>query len=330
MPFLSIIVPVYNRPHEVEELLQSLAQQSVSDFEVVIVEDGSTAKCDTVVKNHSNTLTIKYIEQTNTGPGPARNKGAQQATGQYLVFLDSDVILPTNYIGTVIRSLAESAVDCFGGPDKAHESFTPIQKAISYAMTSPLTTGGIRGSKKRMDKFYPRSFNLGIKKEAFTEVGGFSSMRFGEDLDLSMKLIEKGYRTGLIPDAWVYHKRRTNFKSFYKQVFNSGIARINLEKRHKGTLKPVHLLPSLFVLFNLASILAIPFFWQTAFVWILPVFLFGLDAGIRTKEFKTALLSIPASYTQLFGYGLGFLKAFTVRVLLGKDEFHSFAKTFYK
>ncbi|MFT3739613.1 MAG: glycosyltransferase [Breznakibacter sp.] len=331
MPLLSLIVPVFNRPNEIEELLLSLIQQSVvTDLEVVIVEDGSNRRCDHIITQYKPQLPIQYIFQQNTGPGPARNNGAKHANGTYLVFLDSDVILPTNYIQTVILNLANLSVDCFGGPDKAHESFTPVQKAISYAMTSPLTTGGIRGSKKRMDKFYPRSFNLGIKKTVFDKIEGFSAMRFGEDLDLSMRLIENGYCTGLFADSWVYHKRRTTFKSFYKQVFNSGIARINLEKRHKGTLRLVHLLPAMFVMFNIIAFVSAMFVWQMAVLALLPAFIFLADAFIRTKELRASLLSVPASYTQLLGYGLGFIKAFYVRILMGKDEFHSFAKNFYK
>jgi len=329
-PVFSLIVPVFNRPSEVDELLSSLLQQTVKNFEVVIVEDGSTVACDKIADKYAQKLSINYIFQANTGPGPARNHGASLSKGSYLIFLDSDVILPPQFIEMVNTFLANHPLDCFGGPDKAHPSFTPIQKAISYAMTSPLTTGGIRGSKKTMDRFYPRSFNLGISAQAFKDVDGFSAMRFGEDLDLSMRLIEKGFHTGLIADAFVFHKRRTSFKSFYKQVFNSGIARINLEKRHPGTMKLVHTLPSLFALFNIFGVIISCFLWPLFSVMLLPVVMFFVDALLRTKELRTAILAVPASYTQLFGYGFGFIKAFWIRNILKKEEFHSFKKNFYK
>jgi glycosyltransferase involved in cell wall biosynthesis len=329
-PTYSLIVPVYNRPGEVDELLESLTHQTLKTFEVVIVEDGSAQTCEQVVDKFKDRISITYAYQTNTGPGPARNHGAQLAKAPFWVFLDSDVILPPQYIQTMDEFLGKIPLDCFGGPDRAHESFTPIQKAISYAMTSPLTTGGIRGSKKTMDRFYPRSFNLGITAEAYKSVKGFSAMRFGEDLDLSMRLIEKGFRTGLIADAFVYHKRRTSFKSFYKQVFNSGVARINLEKRHPGTLKVVHILPSVFVVVNIVGLAVIPFFWPIAVALLLPAVLFFVDALNRTNELQTTMLSVMAAYTQLFGYGLGFIKAYWMRNILKKEEFHSFQKNFYK
>ncbi|PZX20344.1 cellulose synthase/poly-beta-1,6-N-acetylglucosamine synthase-like glycosyltransferase [Breznakibacter xylanolyticus] len=330
MPFYSLIVPVYNRPHEVDELLASLAQQTLTHFEVVVIEDGSTFPCDEVVNHYAHRLECLYARQLNTGPGPARNHGARLAKGDVLIFLDSDVIVPPAYLEAVDKGLALHDYDCFGGPDCAHPDFTPVQKAISYAMTSVLTTGGIRGSGQKMDRFYPRSFNLGIRKGVFDALDGFAAMRFGEDLDLSMRVIEAGHSTGLLSDAWVYHKRRNTFRSFFKQVFNSGIARINLEKRHRGTLKAVHLLPSLFVLGHLAMVLMALCFPPAAWLLTVPALLFFGGALLSTRELQTAWLAVPASYTQLCGYGLGFLKAVWLRVVLGRGEFHSFEKTFYK
>jgi len=330
MPQFSIIIPVYNRPLEVDELLASLIASTFKDFEVIIIEDGSANKCDSVISKYQSQIAIQYHFQNNSGPGPARNLGASLAKGKYLIFLDSDIIVPATYLEIVAQSLSVHPLDCFGGPDKSHPSFTPIQKAISYAMTSPLTTGGIRGSKKKMDRFYPRSFNLGIRKEVFDTVKGFSPMRFGEDLDLSMRIIEHDFSTGLIIDAFVYHKRRTSFKAFYKQVFNSGIARINLNKRHPNSLKLVHCLPAIFTM-GVVFLLILSLFLPISIIFLLfPAIAFALDALLRTGELKTAILAAPASYTQLMGYGCGFIKAFWIREILKKEEFHSFQQNFYK
>ncbi len=327
----SVIIPVYNRPEEIVELLESLTlQSSQSTFEVIIVEDGSSVRCEDVIEPYFPQLDLHYYFQENQGPGPARNYGASKANGEYLVFFDSDCIIPSNYFNAVMDHLDIIKFECFGGPDKAHPFFTPIQKAISYSMTSPITTGGIRGGEKKLDKFYPRSFNLGITKKAFDELEGFAPMRFGEDLDFSMRAEKANLRMGLIPDAYVYHKRRTHFKAFYKQVFNSGIARINLSLKHPGTLKLVHLMPSAFAIgYPLLILLAIfvsAFFWM--FCALFPLII-ATDAFIRTKKMNVALLSTIASLVQLFGYGYGFLQAFWVRIIMGKGSFHSFAQSFY-
>ena len=222
----SVIVPVYNRPDEVDELLESLCKQAFTDFEVLIIEDGSTCPCEEVCKKYEPFLDIKYLLKPNSGPGQTRNYGAERASGDYLIILDSDVVVPHDYFYEIEKELATSPADAFGGPDRAHASFTDTQKAISYAMTSFFTTGGIRGGKKRLDKFYPRSYNMGIRREAFQQLGGFSKMRFGEDIDFSIRIFKAGYKCRLFPHAWVWHKRRTDFKKFFRQVYNSGIARV--------------------------------------------------------------------------------------------------------
>lgn len=226
----SVIIPVYNRPDEVNELLESLTLQTCKDFEVVVVEDGSSIPCQEVVEKYSDRLDIHYYNKPNSGPGQTRNYGAERSHGEYLIILDSDCILPPGYFEAVEKELQSSPVDAFGGPDRAHASFTDIQKAINYSMTSFFTTGGIRGGKKKMDKFYPRSFNMGVRRSVYQTLGGFSKMRFGEDIDFSIRIFKAGYRCCLFPSAWVYHKRRTDLKKFFKQVHNSGIARINLYK----------------------------------------------------------------------------------------------------
>ena len=306
----SIIIPVYNRPQEVDELLESLCEQTLKDFEVVVVEDGSTEKCDTVCKKYNNRLELHYYFKPNSGPGPSRNYGAERSQGEYLIILDSDVIVPENYLEIVKEELNREPCDAFGGPDRAHPSFTPIQKAINYSMTSFFTTGGIRGGKKKMDKFYPRSFNLGIKRSVYDALGGFAPMRYGEDIDLSTRIFKGGYSCRLFPEAFVYHKRRVKFSSFFRQVKHSGEARMILKKKYPETFKLVHLLPAAFVVGNLLLIgLGIFHHW----LWFTPILLYCLlvfiDSLLKNKSLKVALLSVPAAYCQLFGYGTGFLGA---------------------
>ena len=328
---LSLIIPVYNRPNEVEELLDSLTRQSETNFEVVIVEDGSKDTCQHVVEAFKDKLDVSYSYIPNGGPGNARNYGAKQSKGDYLIVLDSDCILPPDYIKSVNKELKETGADAFGGPDKASDSFTDVQKAINYSMTSFFTTGGIRGGKKKkMDKFYPRSFNMGVRQEVYQALGGFSRMRFGEDIDFSIRIFKGGYTCRLFPGAWVYHKRRTDFRKFFKQVHNSGIARINLYKKYPESLKLVHLLPAAFTLGVAIFLLGTPFYPYS----LLPIALYALlvcmDSTIRNRSLSIGLYSVAASFIQLIGYGTGFLRAWWNRCILGKDEFEAFKKNFYK
>ena len=326
----SIIVPVYNRPDEVDELLQSLCEQTVKDFEVLIVEDGSVKPCKDVCDKYASILDLHYYAKENSGPGQSRNYGAERANGEYVIILDSDVVLPKGYLQAVEDELKQNSCEAFGGPDATHPSFTPIQKAISYSMTSFFTTGGIRGGKAKLDKFYPRSFNMGIRRDIYLQLGGFTKMRFGEDIDFSYRIVEAGYMPRLFPEAWVWHKRRTDFRKFFRQVYNSGIARINLEKRHPGTMKLVHLLPTVFTL-GVIGLLLITLFWPLACV---PIILYSLllfiDSSIRNKSLWVGLLSIPAAFVQLMGYGFGFIESWWKRCVLKQDEFTAFEKNFYK
>lgn len=329
MFFFSLIIPVYNRPDEVEELLDSLTRQTDSYFEVIIIEDGSTKDCKAVVNKYIDKLTISYYLIPNSGPGRARNHGANYAKGDYLIVLDSDCIIPENYIKSV-RAELKNPVDAFGGPDRALDTFTPIQKAINYSMTSLFTTGGIRGQKKKIGKFYPRSFNMGIRRNVYTELGGFAKMRFGEDIDFSIRIYKAGYKVALFPSAYVFHKRRNNFRTFFKQVYNSGIARINLYKKYPDSLKLTHFFPSAFFLYSLLAILAFPWcIWGIIFL-LFYLFVIFIDSTIKNKSLQVGLLSVIASVIQLTGYGLGFLAAAWRRVILRKDEFSSFEKNFYK
>lgn len=315
----SIIVPVYNRPKEVDELLESLCAQTFTDFEVIVVEDGSTETSESVCEPYKDRLDLKYFFKPNSGPGPSRNYGAERSAGEYLIILDSDVIVPPDYLQQIETELKADPTDAFGGPDRAHASFTPVQKAINYAMTSFFTTGGIRGGKKKMDKFYPRSFNMGIRKTLFQQVGGFAPIRYGEDIDLSTRLFQTGCNCRLFPEAYVYHKRRVQFSAFFRQVKHSGEARVMLKQRYPETFKLVHLLPAAFVVGHLALVLGflihLAVAWPSpwALLWLAPILLYSLmvfgDALLKNKSLKVALLSIPAAYCQLFGYGLGFIGA---------------------
>lgn len=343
----SIIVPVYNRPDEVDELLGSLTEQTEKDFEVIIVEDGSSVTCEKVCNGYKATLDIHYFMKENSGPGQSRNYGVARAKGEYVIILDSDVVLPPGYIESVSDELEKAPADAFGGPDKAHSSFTDIQKAISYSMTSFFTTGGIRGSKKKkLDKFYPRSFNMGVRRDVYNKLGGFSKMRFGEDIDFSIRIFKAGCKCRLFPESWVWHKRRTDFKKFFRQVYNSGIARINLYKKYPESLKLVHLLPMVFTVgvLGLVVISAVGrvlmhyddidrWYWLCAGPW-LPILAYCLlifvDSSKQNRSLKIGLESIAASFVQLMGYGFGFIEAWWKRCVLGKDEFSAFEKTFYK
>lgn len=326
----SIIIPVYNRPDEVDELLNSLTQQTVRDFEVIVVEDGSSVTCEHVVKRYEQQLNIRYFNKPNSGPGQTRNYGAERSSGEYLLILDSDCILPSGYLAAIEEELKRKPADAFGGPDRAHDSFTSTQKAINYAMTSFFTTGGIRGGKKKMDKFYPRSFNMGLKADVYRALGGFSKMRFGEDIDLSIRIFKGGYSCRLFPEAWVWHKRRTDLKKFFKQVYNSGIARINLYKKYPESLKVVHLLPAVFTLgvaFVLLSSLICPYALLLLAMFAIIIF---TDSSIRNRSLWIGMLSVLAAFIQLTGYGSGFLSAWWKRCILKKDSFSAFEKNFYK
>lgn len=335
----SLIVPVYNRPDEVRELLESLTTQRFKDFEVIVVEDGSQLTCKEVCDTYAGKLDLHYYPKTNSGPGQSRNYGAGLAKGEYLIVLDSDVVLPEGYLQAVEDELQREPADAFGGPDRANASFTDVQKAISYSMTSFFTTGGIRGGKKKLDKFYPRSFNMGIRRDVYMRLGGFSKMRFGEDIDFSIRIFQAGCRCRLFPEAWVWHKRRTDFRKFWRQVYNSGIARINLEKRHPGTLKLVHLLPTVFTIGVFGLLLLFLIGLLTGLCWLTwlsaaPILLYCLlictDSAIVNKSLKVGLLSVPAAFVQLMGYGCGFIESWWKRCVLKKDEFQAYEKNFYK
>ncbi len=315
MRFYSIIIPVYNRPEELNELLESLTRQTYRNFEVIIIEDGSTLSSREVVDQYLPVLAIQYVEIENIGQGFARNLGFQKAKGDYFIVFDSDTLLPPHYLHAVTTYLSENFLDAFGGPDRADENFSPIQKAISYAMTSFFTTGGIRGkSKNAGGAFQPRSFNMGLSRRVFQETGGFAKRDMGEDIELGIRLGQQNYRMGIIPEAFVYHKRRGNFRDFWKQVHSFGRTRFLLDALHPkaGLIKPVHAFPSLFLLYCLF----IPV-WYIIFPLLGWISLAGLllitatiffDSWVKNRSSKVALYSVAASFVQLFGYGSGFLR----------------------
>lgn len=311
----TLIAPTFSRPDEVYEFLDSLTLQQYADFEVIIADGSPQDDVKPVVEQFLNKLNLVYFYEKYLPISEARNRAADIAKGEWIVFLDSDCIIPEYYLQRVDKFLETNDIDLYGGPDKAHESFTDTQKAISYAMTSVLTTGGIRGKKTHVGVFHPRGFNMGIKKKAFLDVSGYATdFRCGEDIELSMRLLDKGYKSALIPEAFVYHKRRTDFQKFFKQVFRFGAARINIWQRHSKELKITHLFPTVFT----ALVLSVPFlFFIEPILFHFSCFILTIynlaNIYLATKETKslaTGFLSLLAAYVMLFGYGYGFVRNF--------------------
>jgi glycosyltransferase involved in cell wall biosynthesis len=311
----SVIIPVYNRPNEIEELLGSLTKQTYSkNFEVVVVEDGSSLKADEIVQSFSKKLNIQYFFKENSGAGASRNFGMTKATGNYFIIFDSDCIIPSKYLVEVENALIKNYTDAFGGADAAHASFTNIQKAINYSMTSFFTTGGIRGSKKAVDKFQPRSFNLGISRIAFETTKGFSKMKIGEDIDLTFRLWEHNFETQFIENAFVYHKRRATFKQFFKQTFAFGKGRPFLNRKYPETSKITYWFPSVFsvgfLVSLLLSIFGLQFFVGFYIAYFVIIF---VDSLLKNKSIKVAFFSVLTTLVQFSGYGSGFIKGFLIK-----------------
>ncbi|WP_299782539.1 glycosyltransferase [uncultured Formosa sp.] len=328
----SFIIPVYNRPEEIEELLVSFVNlKTTLNFEIVIVEDGSSKTSETVVNTFKDRLNIAYFFKINSGPGDSRNFGMQNAKGNYFIILDSDCVLPSNYLNEVDASLTSEFVDCFGGPDAAEQSFTNLQKAINFSMTSFVTTGGIRGHKNQIGKFQPRSFNMGLSKKAFEASKGFGTIHPGEDPDLSIRLWGLGFKTKLISKAFVYHKRRISWSKFYTQVNKFGMVRPILNLWHPQTAKITYWFPTLFILGLLFSIIVYIFqfkwFLMGYVLYFIVAFLLSL---IQSKNVIVAVLSIPAIFIQFIGYGYGFLKSFIKIHVFKKDAERVFPKLFFK
>jgi len=313
-----------------EELLESLAAQTFTDFEVVVVEDGSTIPCAKEVEQYSSKINIRYLVKENTGRSDSRNVGMKHAQGDYFLFFDSDCIIPPEYMETVNRLLNDDYADCFGGPDREHSSFSVMQKAVNYAMTSFWTTGGIRGGKVNLEKFKPRTFNMGFSRAVYEQIGGFRDM-YGEDIDLSIRISKAGFTTKLYQEAFVYHKRRVNLKKFLKQVYIFGQARVNLYKLYPDSMKLVHVLPALFVVGTagciLLAIVLSPYFLLPLPVYLLLLF---IDSLLKTKNIRIAGWAIIASLIQLFGYGCGFMVSFVRKILLrqGLEDIETLKKVY--
>jgi glycosyltransferase involved in cell wall biosynthesis len=328
----SFIIPVYNRPDEIDELLESLTNQEyTSDFEVVVVEDGSSIPCNLVIDSYQNRLQISYYFKPNSGPGDSRNFGMRYAKGEYFIILDSDCILPSDYLSEVEKALEADFVDCFGGPDKALDSFSDVQKAINFSMTSFMTTGGIRGGSEKIGKFQPRSFNMGLSKKAFEESNGFGNIHPGEDPDLSIRLWKMGFETRLFLNAYVYHKRRIDWSKFYTQVNKFGKARPILNSWYPEYSKVTFFFPSIFFIGFVFSILLlifkVPIFLGLYLFYFILVFFIS---SFKSKSIKIGGYSVYAVATQFYGYGIGFLKSFWNIIIMKRKPQEAFPELFFK
>jgi len=323
--FFSIIIPLYNRPQEIDELLDTLTRQTYTQFEVLVIEDGSKVLAKDIVEGYKDRLEISYYFKENEGQGFSRNYGFERAKGNYFIVFDSDCLIPEDYLQNVNNYILEHQLDAYGGPDAAHQSFTPIQKAISYSMTSPFTTGGIRGSKKNLGGiFHPRSFNMGISRKVWEASKGFILTRLGEDIEFSIRIHSLGFKIGLIPDAVVYHKRRTSFVQFYKQLHFFGRARINIFKFFPSELKPVHFFPAAFTIFLIialsANVFRHPIAIITNFLIAVYILLIFFHSWSVNKSLNIAFLSIFAALIQLTAYGLGFIQDFIKRIIFNVHD----------
>lgn len=330
--FFSIIIPVYNRPDEIRELLDSLVKTDYKeDFEVVIIEDGSNLTCENVIDSFNSKLKISYYKKENTGPGDSRNFGMKKAKGEYFLIFDSDCIIPMNYLSEVSKQLKQEYIDCFGGPDRAMSSFSNIQKAIDFSMTSVLTTGGVRGASEKINRFQPRSFNMGLSKKAFIASGGFGNIHPGEDPDLSLRLWKLGFETKLFIEAYVYHKRRIDWDNFYKQVNKFGKARPILNSWYPEYNKITYFLPTIFIVGFYFSIFLLifaqDFFLKLYFIYFIILF------SVSTYKFKNLFvgyLSVKAAWIQFSGYGFGFLESFIKIIVLKQEPKKAFPELFFK
>jgi glycosyltransferase involved in cell wall biosynthesis len=328
----SIIVPVYNRPNEVEELLDSLSKQDYKEsFEIVIVEDGSTERSDTIVEKYKKQLKLSYYYKTNSGPGDSRNYGMKKAKGNYFLIFDSDCVIPSQYLSEVAKGLNKYYTACFGGPDNAMASFSPLQKAINYSMTSFLTTGGIRGKSEKLHKFQPRSFNMGISKKAFETTNGFAQIHPGEDPDLTIRLWNANFKTQLLSKAFVYHKRRISWSKFKTQVNKFGQVRPILDKWHPETAKLTYWFPSLFIFGLLLALVLILFKWYIGLLlYSLYYLILFVDSSIKNKSIYIGFLSLLALTIQFYGYGIGFIKSKIKLAFSNKNPELLFPHLFFK
>jgi glycosyltransferase involved in cell wall biosynthesis len=337
-PKYSMIVPTYNRVEELKELLPSISLMNENQLlELIIIDDGSTDGTESYLNSFKSQFSITYRKQSNKGPGAARNYGMSIAQGKYFLFVDSDCILPKDYLIQIDKFLNQSVADAFGGKDSFHPSFSPLLKAIDYSMTSFIGTGGTRGSSKSVTKFFPRSFNMGFHRKVYEKIGEFNALRHGQDMDYSARIYNAGFQVSLIPDSVVFHKRRTSLKRFFKQIYNWGVARINLSSIHEGFLKPIHLAPALILLISLVILIfvlvgIIPFkilFFGLLIVTLIALFAF-FQSLFKYSSIKVGLLSIVTLYIQVVAYGMGSLSGLFQRLILGKKVSTGFSKNYYK
>jgi glycosyltransferase involved in cell wall biosynthesis len=330
--FFSLIIPVYNRPDEIDELLESLTESDYNEiYEIVIIEDGSTIRCQDVAQKYGDRLDISYYYKANSGPGDSRNYGMKKARGDYFIIFDSDCIIPKSYLTEVDLALKQNFVDCFGGPDKALDSFSDIQKAINFAMTSFLTTGGIRGGSEKIDKFQPRSFNMGLSKKAFEASQGFGNIHPGEDPDLSIRLWNLGFETKLFSKAFVYHKRRIDWDKFTIQVNKFGKARPILNSWYPQYNKLTFFFPTVFIIGFFFSITLLIFNQDLLLkLYLIYFVVLFLLSTYQNKSFKIGYLSVIAVWKQFYGYGLGFLKSYIKVVILKQNPQEAFPELFFK
>jgi glycosyltransferase involved in cell wall biosynthesis len=313
----SVIIPVYNRPDEIRELLQSLTLQTFTDFEVIVVDDGSDNPCRLTVEYFNENLKVRYFWIENIAQGFARNFGMNLAKGDYFVLFDSDCIIPSQYFEVLNKAINIRKLDAHGGPDAAEENFSDFQKAINYSMTSVLTTGGIRGKLKDPGKYQARGFNMGLSRKAFEVTKGFVDPNRGEDIELSIRLKKEGFNLELVEEAFVYHKRKNTWQSFFRQSYSFGQNRINVSRYHPDAVKLVHVLPAGFLVGWIVVIGLMVFgYWFPAFsvfltagflvygLWILAVF---VHATFLNKSPWVGFLSVFTAFGQLSSYGAGLM-----------------------
>lgn len=310
--FYSLIIPVYNRPDDIEEVLKGLTKQTYSNFEVIVVESGSTVRSNEVVAGFQSQLNIRYAPTGNHGQGFSRNFGMEQARGDYFIILDSDIIIPPDYLKHVHEGIQHQQLDAFGGPDRGHASFTPVQKAVDFALTSFLTTAGTRGRKRGVGEYHPRSFNMGFSQEVYEATGGYRLPNCGEDIDLSIRIHQQGFQVGLIPEAYIYHKRKRTLLGFWQQMVWFGKSRINLARLFPGSLKPIYFLPLVFCAYLLLTLILL-FIMPSLGKWLLAMLVLyavavTIEGSLRYKSLRVGILSVFTAFIVFLGYGYGLVK----------------------
>lgn len=330
-PKFALISPTFKRPDEVTEFLDSLRKLDYpkDKFEIILGDGTPGDELRPLIYPYQKDLPLKIYYEEFLPVSNARNRAAELSTAQFFIFLDSDCIIPEGYLKAVEFFLdAHPQINLFGGPDAASEDFTDLQKAISFSMTSFLTTGGIRGGSSSVTTYHPRGFNMGISAELFNKVGGYDeNFVCGEDVELSMRLIKAGAKSAFIEEAHVFHKRRTSIKQFRRQVFRFGAARPLLAKAHPGNLKITHLFPLAFTVYrHVSAILFLLVFYFNLSVLSLPFAMYVLYmvavffSALKKEGLSVALLAVQTTNTMNAGYGIGFLRNYLEVYLKGNPK----------